>query len=597
MVDADGIMHDSFASAARARGLLDNDTQWRKSLQDATLFSMPTSLRILFASICSVGAASDCLSLWLEFKEFLTEDYARRFTIEVSEQLALHDIRSIYNSTTSASFNLLQLPIDPAFNPSSILNNENDDVIHSRQLSESMVATLNQAQLHAYNTIMGAIQNPSSNNVFFIDGPGGSGKTYLYNTLLHSMKGRNISFLAVSWTGVAAMLLLEGKTSHVGFRLPLFIDESTTIKVKRNSKMWKKIYESKVIVWDEISLVGKHAFDAVDRLCRYVMGNDNPFGQKCVVVGGDFRQCLPIVPHGHRAAIVEQTVKFASAWSSIRHLPLSENMRASSASQEFRSWLLRLGQGSIPNPVPIPPSITCDLTDLIHFTFGDALSNGNFNSFCSSCILCPRNEETFEINRRILSYQTGTERCFFSYDQAENEAGTANALYPVEYLNSITPSGFPEHKLCIKIGSPVILLRNLSVDHKLANGTRLIVTHITNNLIIGLIIENGMLTQRQAFITRIDFVSNGHDTPIPFRRRQFPLRLAFAMTINKSQGQTLDRVGLYLRSPIFAHGQLYVVFSRVRELGKIRVCFDYKDQNQLSNTSIDNIVYTEIFDP
>jgi ATP-dependent DNA helicase PIF1 len=74
-----------------------------------------------------------------------------------------------------------------------------------------------------------------------------------------------------------------------------------------------------------------------------------------------------------------------------------------------------------------------------------------------------------------------------------------------------------------------------------------------------------------AFIPRIKFISNNSNLPFTFARKQFPLRLAYAMTINKSQGQTLSHVGLHLGDDVFLHGQLYVAFSRAKAPANIKV--------------------------
>jgi ATP-dependent DNA helicase PIF1 len=89
-------------------------------------------------------------------------------------------------------------------------------------------------------------------------------------------------------------------------------------------------------------------------------------------------------------------------------------------------------------------------------------------------------------------------------------------------------------------------------------------------------------------IPRICVIASKGKLPFDLKRRQFPLRLAFSVTINKSQGQTFDKVGLYLRMPVFDHGQFYVACSRVRNPNDLI----FFNQGQLSNTK--NIVYTEL---
>ena len=95
-------------------------------------------------------------------------------------------------------------------------------------------------------------------------------------------------------------------------------------------------------------------------------------------------------------------------------------------------------------------------------------------------------------------------------------------------------------------------------------------------------------------IPRIKIATNPSDTVIPFVRLQFPVRLAFCMTINKSQGQTLDYVGLYLPSPVFSHGQLYVAMSRVSKPSAIKILIGNSSDNA-SNHVTKNVVYNEVF--
>lgn len=147
---------------------------------------------------------------------------------------------------------------------------------------------------------------------------------------------------------------------------------------------------------------------------------------------------------------------------------------------------------------------------------------------------------------------------FFSADEVDRNSNHYHDI-PIEYLNSISMGGLPPHILDLKIGCPVILLRNINPKIGLCNGTKLIVHKFIDQYCIELeIVTEGAHTGNIVAMPRIDFTTSESDFPFILNRRQFPIRLAFAMTINKAQGQSLKRVGIYLKRPVFAHGQFYM---------------------------------------
>jgi len=183
-------------------------------------------------------------------------------------------------------------------------------------------------------------------------------------------------------------------------------------------------------------------------------------------------------------------------------------------------------------------------------------------------ILAPRNNEVSLINMMVLNYFPGAQVDFLSADFAEDME--VENTYPSEFLNTLEVSGIPSHKLLFKIGAPVMLLRNLDPSAGLCNGTRLIIRHFSMR-VVEVEIITGKGAGNVAFIPRIKFIFDNSDLPFTFARKQFPLRLAYAMTINKSQGQTLFHVGLHLADDVFSHGQLYVTFSRAKAPTNIKV--------------------------
>ena len=148
-------------------------------------------------------------------------------------------------------------------------------------------------------------------------------------------------------------------------------------------------------------------------------------------------------------------------------------------------------------------------------------------------------------------------------DNSDIVSDTTNQadLFPVEFLNSLNIAGMPPHKLRLKIGISAILLRNLNPALGLCNGTRLQVQQI-NQWLLTVKILNGSNEGDITHIPCIDLIESSGDLPFRLKRRQFSIKVAFAMTINKAQGQSLKQVGIYLPCPVFDHGQLYITLSR-----------------------------------
>jgi ATP-dependent DNA helicase PIF1 len=180
---------------------------------------------------------------------------------------------------------------------------------------------------------------------------------------------------------------------------------------------------------------------------------------------------------------------------------------------------------------------------------------------------------------------------FMSVDtpQLEEDEQDATTLLPEEFLNTLTPQGLPPHKLSLKVGCPILLLRNLNKSMGLANGTRLIVTELRQHTIKAQIVTQGAFYMTEVIIPRIDLVTDNKQLPFQFRRRQFPVQLAYSMTIHKSQGQSFERMGIYIETPLFTHGQLYVALSRVGKAGGIFMHIVDKGQDKITFT--DNVVY------
>lgn len=129
-----------------------------------------------------------------------------------------------------------------------------------------------------------------------------------------------------------------------------------------------------------------------------------------------------------------------------------------------------------------------------------------------------------------------------------------------------------------------MLLRNLSQSTGLCNGTRLVVSNLGEKVIEATVMTGSNIGD-VVYIPRIFLTTKDSKWPFTLHRRQFPVRICYAMTINKSQGRTLSAVGIYLKSPVFTHGQFYVAVSRVTSKKNLKILIENDDGTVGSETS------------
>nr|XP_042904249.1 ATP-dependent DNA helicase PIF1-like [Parasteatoda tepidariorum] len=325
----------------------------------------------------------------------------------------------------------------------------------------------------------------------------------------------------------------------------------------------------KIIIWDECTMAHKHSLEALNRTLKDIKNNDKLFGGTLLLLSGDFRQTLPVIPRSTYADEINACLKSSPLWYNVEKVQLTVNMRVQMlqdpSAETFSKQLLDIGDGKVTKDetgcIKLPEDF-CTIIDskdaLINLIFPDLHTQYiNHEWLAERAILAAKNVDVNELNLKIQQLLPGNMVTYKSVDAVCDPMEAA--YFPTEFLNSLDLPGMPPHNLVLKVGSPVILLRNLNPP-QLCNGTRLVVKKLMNN-VIEVIILNGKFRGESVLLPRIPIIPT--DVPIQFKRIQFPIRLAFAMTINKSQGQTMSVCGLDLSTPCFSHGQLYVACSRV----------------------------------
>jgi len=198
--------------------------------------------------------------------------------------------------------------------------------------------------------------------MIFLYGYGGMGKTFIWKTLVASLRADNKIVIMVASSGIASLLLLGGKTTHSKLKIFVPIFEDSTCNINQGTQLAKLLNEASLIIWDEAPMAHKFCFEALDRSLRDVIKAKSSaykiFGGKVMLFGGDFRQILPVIPRGSRSNIVNSTINSSYLWNHCHVLTLLKNMRLEANTDAidkeeiaaFAKWILNIGDGTAGQP-------------------------------------------------------------------------------------------------------------------------------------------------------------------------------------------------------------------------------------------------------
>ncbi|XP_026482740.1 uncharacterized protein LOC113390965 [Ctenocephalides felis] len=416
----------TYREACQLLGLLENDSHWDLTLADSVVSSNSYQIRTLFAIIITTCFPSQPIQLWNKYKDDICEDILHRLRIQTNNP----DIQIT----------------DEIYNVGLILIEDQCLTIANKLLIEVGMIAPNRSMHDAFNQELNRELQ------------------YNVDTLQEFVRINVRNNFSVS-SGIAVTLLDGGRTAHSALKLPLNLNtiDSPTCNISRSSAMGKLLTQCKLIVWDECTMADKKSLEALNFTLKDLRRNNNIFGGLMILLAGDFRQTLPVIPRGTPTDELNACLKASPLWNNVKTLSLTTNMRVQlqndQSAAQFSKQLLAVGNGKVP----------------VDATSGLITLTNDFCRFVDSQLELIENSK---IAGDLVTYK--------SIDSITNPDDVVN--YPTEFLNSLELTGFPPHNLQFKVGTVIMTLRNLNPP-QLCNGTRLSVRRLMPNLIEATIIN------------------------------------------------------------------------------------------------------------
>ncbi|XP_013709420.1 uncharacterized protein LOC106413133 [Brassica napus] len=477
------VKYPAFKSVYHARSYLDNDVEWLESMSEGARTATPYQLRDMFVTFRNNFFVASPKKLWEHSWKSMSEDILHK------RQRILGHANLELDDKTLEQYTLIEVEKLMRMQDRSLNDIKDMPKINHVLLKELGNSLWNQEM--DYDVAEETLRHDKQYNLLNAE------QRAIYESVLE-LRSRKQIVLPVASSGIAALLLPNGRTAHSRFNIPLKLDKDKLCNIKPGTMLAELIKETDLIIWDEAPMTHKHAFEALDKTLKDIMSMKNPpvknqpFGGKTVTLGGDFRQILPVIPQGSRADIVLASISHSYLWNSCHKFSLKTNMRVNQDEKEFSEWLLKVGEGRLETGqeyeddayhdqfIDIDESLICQsfvnpLEGVVDAAYGEINKPMNSQtSYTDKAILTPRNETVDEINAYTISRTDGVSRDYFNSDSFELSDTTSyqnDTLYAVEYLNSLEFLGLPSYKLTLKVGAPVMLLRNINQKKGLCNGT------------------------------------------------------------------------------------------------------------------------------
>ncbi|XP_074352823.1 uncharacterized protein LOC141691974 [Apium graveolens] len=500
-----GHIFETFQGACKELGMLDDDNEWHQVLSQCSESGFPPQIRQLFVHIMVNCKVSDLRDLWEKHWTYMVDDILlkqqkltgnRHLMLNEKQQqyYALAEIHTLLKTIGKSLKDFIQMPQPPNSyldcNVNNLIIEETSyKIAEMKKEFQHLFSTYNKEQLEVYSAVMKSVEK-NERGVFFVYGSGGCGKTFLWRTLIFKLRSECKIVLPVASSGIDATLMPGGRTTHSRFKIPIVIDEHSMCSISHTSDITNLIKRTNLIIWDEAPMQYRYAFECLDRSLRDIMKAVHPnrfhmpFGGITIVLGGDLRQIIPVIPRASRGEVVAASITRSKLWK----IAKIGDGKVGPAAHSNRDY--------VEDDIAIPKQFchlnaTNSVDAMIESAFPNFLDNFQDADYLSDrAILTPTNVTFAKVN---------------------------------EYLNSINIPGLPLHELKLKVGVIVMLMQNLNQTLGLCNDMRMMVTKCLQHCVECEVIA-GQYKGTKHFIPIMELALT--ETKLPFKlcRKQMSLQ-------------------------------------------------------------------------
>ena len=313
-------------------------------------------------------------------------------------------------------------------------------------------------------------------DLFFLDAPGGSGKTLLLRFLAAHLRSQGLVVICAATTGIAALNFDGGLTAHSMFKLPLDLTGNSVVSnLSMMSERAELLRSGRLWILDEVSMAHSNMFTCIVRLIRDLKPPKRPV----IVTSGDFRQCPPVIKWGTKTEVLRAAVKFNTFFETAHILRLTQNIRAQE-DREYSAMVAKVGNGTAPEvllpdydipltPLPLIRPVE-NLEKLIEFVYP---KDQDVYISIKRAILSGTNAKIDHINAIILERLPGKQFTLLSADRCE-DGSHHNLDVPPDVVAQCNDVGVPQHALHLKPGAIAMITRNLSFGIPLCNSMKVL---------------------------------------------------------------------------------------------------------------------------